>query len=220
MSKEIVQITDYNINLDLLISQYKNKENFKGILQAQNSQANDLEDAIFEVRDEFWLSTAEGDQLDIIGSIHKETRQGRNDTDYRAAINVRIVLNNGSGEAETIIKALTDLFGATTVQIQNQYNATLYIWADIVLTETQFNTLVNFTAAGVEVNAIVGSSNPFVFDGDSDGTGFGKLSDNDTIFLDTAGDTVQDTDGNDIYFLVNEADEDEGGEFQGVWTTN
>jgi len=219
MGQEIVKITDYDQILDLLIQQYKDKPKFVAILEAMNDQADDLESALFEIRDNYWLSTAEGDQLDVIGEIQGESRQGRNDTDYRTAIESRIILNNGSGEFETIITAFTDLFGATAVQLQNQGNAILYAWTDITITEYQFNTIVAFLAAGVELYVITGSTNPFVFYDDPDGTGFGKLSDNDQQLIDTDDDSIQDTDGDDIMVLVNEADPDEGGEIQGVWMT-
>ena len=66
---DIQKITDYNYNLILMIQQYKDKPKFKGIVEGMNDQANDLETAIFEIRDNFWLDTAEGVQLDVIGII-------------------------------------------------------------------------------------------------------------------------------------------------------
>lgn len=216
MSKEIEQITDYNTNLELLIQQYKDKTNFVGILQADNSQADDLETAIFEVRDYFWLDTAEGDQLDVLGAIQGEERLGRTDTDYRAAIKARVIINTGSGEPETVISTVKDIYGATTVMVSNIGSATFQVWADISLTYEQFLKLEKIIPAGVQLILVSGSTNPFVFYDDPDGSGFSKLND-DVPFLDTAGDTILDTAGDNIIVTVNESDPDFGGELQGVW---
>lgn len=216
MGIEIVKITDYDVILELLIQQFKDKPNFNGILQALNAQAEDLETAIFEIRDNYWVDTAEGDQLDVLGAIQNESRLGRNDTAYRAAILARIGVNNGSGEFETIINALINLFGATVAQLKNAGNANLYIWTDLTLVETDFNKLQSIVAAGVKIYVIHGSTNPFVMFGDSDGLGFDKIND-DEPFLDVNGDVIQDASGDDIQVTINESDGNSGGELQNVW---
>lgn len=53
---EIVQ-KNYADNESLTLERLKNKENFMGIIRAIHSQANDLETAIFEIRDNFWLNS-------------------------------------------------------------------------------------------------------------------------------------------------------------------
>lgn len=215
--KELVKITDYDFVLELLIQQYKDKPNCFAMLQTISKQAEDLETALFELRDEFWISTAMGDQLDVLGAIQGEIRYGKNDTDYRTAIQVRILINSGSGEFETLITALTGLFGATSVHLQNQGNANLYLWTDIVLTQSIYNNLAEITAAGVKLWAVGGSDNPFVFYDDPDGTGFGKLNDENQL-QDVSGNNVQDVSGNNILVITNESSPNYGGELQGIWS--
>ena len=177
MSIEIVQITDYDVNLSLLIEEYKDKEKFIGVLKAAADQSDDLEAAAFEVRDEFWLDTAEGVQLNVIGDIQKESRQGRNDTDYRAAIKVRITVNNGSGESETFYTALTQIYGATYARLQNIRSATLDIYVDIEISADDFQALERIAAAGVQllVHWWDNTITPFMFDGPSPGKGWDSL---------------------------------------------
>lgn len=183
MTKEISKINDYDVNLTLLIQQYKDKPKFKGILEAISDQADDLETAIFEIRDQYYIDTAEGVQLDVLGEIQDIAREGRTDTDYRTVIRAKIIVNNGSGEFETVITLLTEVFGASFARLQNMGNANLLIWTDLVITVEQFETLLNTIAAGVGLYVSFGSSNPFVFFDDPDGAGFGGYI-SDTLAID------------------------------------
>lgn len=215
--KELIKTTDYDFVLDLLIQQYKDKSKCRALLQTISKQTEDLETALFELRDEFWVSSAIGNQLDILGAIQNEIRYGKNDTDYRTAIQTKILINNGSGEFETLITALTGLYGATSVHLQNQGNANLYLWTDILLTEIIYNSLVEITTAGVKLWAVGGSTNPFVFYDDPDGTGFGKINDEEQL-KDVSGDNIQDVSGNNILVTRNESHPTSGGELQGLWS--
>lgn len=158
---EIQQIHDYNYNLILLIQQYKDKPKFKGLVEGMNDQANDLETAIFEIRDNFWLDTAEGVQLDVIGLIVGEDRLGRSDADYRDAIKVRIVINTGSGEGETIIFAFTQFFNATIVELRNIGSANVQVTVDILITQEIFNFFLDIIVGGVGLIIITGNDHPF-----------------------------------------------------------
>jgi hypothetical protein len=224
MSIDIIQITDYDANNDLLMQQFKDKPKFLQVMSSLSKQSEDLEKAIFEVRDLFWLSTAEGVQLDVIGSIHGESRLGRSDTDYRTAIETRIILNNGSGEPETVILFVSSVLGASTVQLNNLGNAVLQIWTDILITTANFNEIEEIIPAGVQLIVFNGSTNPFVFENDPSGLGFSKLED-ETMAIDTGtGADVLSVDtgtgAEEMGTLLNEWDPDDGGEFQGVIQTS
>jgi hypothetical protein len=106
--------TDQNADLKLMLGQYEKSKNLKGVVATNNKQSADLEDALFELRDEFYVDTAEGVQLDIIGKIFKVDRKGDTDTDYRERIKLTGA-TIGSGEPEFIIGALKALYGATFV---------------------------------------------------------------------------------------------------------
>jgi len=164
--KEIQKITDYNYNLNLMIQQYKDKPKFKAILEANNVQANDLETALFEIRDNFWIETAEGVQLDTIGIIVNEKRLGRNDTDYRDAIKSRIIINNGSGEPEIIIFAFTNFYNAGVVHILNIGSGNLQIRVDILITQEIFNFFLDIIGAGIGLIITTGNDHPFGFSSD------------------------------------------------------
>ena len=145
----IIQKTDYSTDLDLFLAQYANSTKLKGLVDSTYDQADDIEQALFEIRDEFWLSTAAGDQLDIIGSIFDETRNGDADATYRIRIESKAGLN-ASGEPEKIIEALKTLFGATFVTYIPGWPsqpASFYIITDAVITIVQ---LIRYCPAGVQ----------------------------------------------------------------------
>ena len=142
----IVQNTDYSTNLTLLLEQYKNSTKLKALIDSANISANYIEQALFEIQDEYYLEIAVGDQLDVIGTIFSVDRDGLSDTDYRAKIKTRTSLI-GSGEPEFIIAALQALYMATYVNYSNGFPAGFYIDTDAVVTLPQIRIL---SPAGVE----------------------------------------------------------------------
>lgn len=184
MSIEIQKITDYNTNLALLVDYYQNKPNFESILKVDNGIADQLETVFFDIRDKFFIDAAIGDQLDIIGSIHTEDRNGRGDDEYRIAIQNRIAVNQNSGEPESIIFALVNFYGATSVRIGVDSAAITALWADVLLSITSIQQIIQLLPAGVGLIFSFGSTEPFVMslanpdgttiDVDPDGLGFGS----------------------------------------------
>lgn len=112
----ITQKTTITIEfLAKLLEQFKSKPNISAILTAFLDQAQDLENASFEVLEETVLATAAGVQLDGIGTIVDEERQGRNDADYRIGLQARILLNISSGATEELIAIVDALTGGSAV---------------------------------------------------------------------------------------------------------
>lgn len=71
------------------------------------NRLQELEDALFTVIDPLSDPTfvaITGDLLDKVGARVGEDRQGRGDTDYQAAIRLRIRVNRSRGKAEDIVQ--------------------------------------------------------------------------------------------------------------------
>lgn len=144
---EIQQITNYDTEtINKFLAQYKDSENLKTIIKASNRSAEDIEKALFEIRDEFWIDTSIGAQLDIIGIIWDVPRNDDNDNDYRTRIIQKFALNN-SGEPELIIAMLKLLFDATYVDYKSFYPAGYDITTDSTITVEE---LVVLSPAGVQ----------------------------------------------------------------------
>lgn len=140
------KITDYNEKLSLFLTQFQDSTKLNGIMTAAYNRANDIETALFEIRDEMGLSTAVGDQLDIIGKIFDEDRLGRSDSEYRTILQLK-ASTVYSGEPEAVIEILKSLFEATYVHYHPSYPGKYYVVTDLSITSETINPI---SPAGVE----------------------------------------------------------------------
>lgn len=130
------KIPDYKVDLELIMEQWKNSSNLLGIITAALNRGNDMEDAIFEVRDLTNLDTATGINLDVLGKPWNESRENRPDDDYRIAIK-RKKLEFYSGAPEEIISILKGSYGASFVMYYPQYPGKYITVSDSEVTQEQ-----------------------------------------------------------------------------------
>lgn len=109
--------------LKRLLWQYKEKPVIEGFLTAWLQGAQDAEDLIWQVIEGRMLNAAVGNQLDILGRIVGELRQGKNDADYKAAIALRIRVNRSQGLAVDIIDVTRLATGGTAFTYTEIYPA-------------------------------------------------------------------------------------------------
>lgn len=93
----------------LLLAQFRDKPRLEALLQSFLAEVQELENQAFAVAAYRQLDLAFGVQLDILGAIVGEGRNGRTDESYRNAIRVRILINDSDGQVETLI-AIADLY--------------------------------------------------------------------------------------------------------------
>jgi len=153
--------------LDNLIAQFQNSSNLKKLLCSYMTQVQELEEAINFILDKFNLDCATNDQLDILGRIVNEFRQGQTDDEFRTAIRAKIAANTSDGTIEDLITigraalnqqgtiSITEIFpGAAFVSITNTTLST--ITASQVL-----RFLILGSPAGVRIFYIFIPSNSF-----------------------------------------------------------
>lgn len=163
---ELIQNTNYSTNLRLLLEQYKDKDNLKGLIDADNVQANDIEAALFEIRNLFWIATATGVQLDIIGKIMGIERKNRTDVDYAILLTAAAAIANDP-TPETIISALKILYDATSVIYRPFYPAKFYLFTDATITLPELE-IISPSGVGVLFGSQLFSGNyDPIFDGDT-----------------------------------------------------
>ena len=162
---EMQKHDDYNtLVFEKRMQQYKNSPRLSSIIETANDQANDLETAIFEVRDLFYLPTAEGVQLDIIGYIFNTFRQpGESDTDLRTRIQIS-ASSRFSGTPEEIITAIIVIFGGTYANYIPLYPAGFFIATDAILTNEQIEKLAPAGVGVGELNYLVDANNVNIAD--------------------------------------------------------
>lgn len=100
-----------------LAEQFHGKPEPGTVLAPFVGEVQTLETVLTSTIDAVALAYAEGAQLDGIGKIVGEAREGREDEAYRSAIGARILLNNSSGTIEDLIGLTRALLGDVAVQV-------------------------------------------------------------------------------------------------------
>lgn len=141
-------ITDRAVDaLGNLIDQFKGQVNIEAFIHAWAHQSEDVEQAGFGILELTSLATAEGVQLDGLGTIVGTEREGRTDADYRIRLGAQILLNNSSGTIEELLQIAVAL-GATSVTLTEVFPAKIEIECNV--------PIVN----GVEVARVMGLAKP------------------------------------------------------------
>lgn len=91
-----------------------------------------VEDAYWQLYSERWLDDAVGAQLDVLGRIVGQPRNGYGDADYRGHIAARIVANRSSGTAEELLTMVRTIVpGPTTLVLADAYPAGFVLQAGV-----------------------------------------------------------------------------------------
>jgi hypothetical protein len=110
MAENLTQILDrVDRTIKRLLSQFRGQPNMEAIAASYGAQFQEIEDVLWQLYTERWLSTATGAQLDELGRMLGEPRGDKNDDDYRAALYARIALNRSNGRIEDILFAMTNI---------------------------------------------------------------------------------------------------------------
>lgn len=104
--------------------------NLKRLLAAALMGAQDLEAALQQLLTQRNILTAVGAQLDVIGKIVGQARDGLSDDDFRRYCRARIAAHKSKGATEDLIKviSLVVLDDAAVVQVLNEGAATVRIF--------------------------------------------------------------------------------------------
>lgn len=109
----------------LLLGQFKDKPRIEELIRSFLSEVQELENQAFAVAAYRLLPYAYSGHLNTLGTIVGEPRNGRTDDEYRRAINVRILVNDSNGQAETLIAVVAlyeqiETLGGTVVITEYQ----------------------------------------------------------------------------------------------------
>jgi hypothetical protein len=161
--------------LDRLLDQYKGKPRIAGWIKAYLRQVQQLEDAAYDVLIKRLIDNAKDVQLDMVGRIVGELREGRDDDFYRVCIYARVRINRSRGNVDDVLAVLA-LITVTPVVFHEYRNACLSL-TFLAVTEYDpvaiFKPLSQTKAGGVKFTMIVPTTNsimllPMTWDGTSD----------------------------------------------------
>jgi hypothetical protein len=104
---ELEHVTDHEEQAyGLFIDQFAEKPRLAALLASYTQEIQELEDAIWAVRVGRFLDNAEGAQLDVIGKLVGEPREGRADNIYKILINGKIRTNWSLGRPKDVIETM------------------------------------------------------------------------------------------------------------------
>lgn len=92
--------------LETLYGQFQGAPIIDAIVASYAIQAQEIENMLIQLWVLRSLELAENDQLDVLGGIVGEDRQGRSDADYSIAIGARIRTNKSNATIEDILSAM------------------------------------------------------------------------------------------------------------------
>lgn len=167
-------------------SQVSTENNITKLLRALVGPFQKLEDTIQTLLVQRNVNLAIGVQLDQLGKLVGEPRDGVTDDEvYRRYVRARIAVNKSDGQPETIYRIARLVLGVTThtLEIENQGNASYLLRvAGGVLAWPVAELLVSYvsqaTSAGVRVTvefSLIDDTLLFAFDGGT-GLGFGDTN--------------------------------------------
>lgn len=108
------------------LAQYlRDKPNTTAVLGAFTAQHQDLETAVQQLLVDRTLDNAFGEQLDILGDLVGQPREGADDTTYRQRVRARVALNRSSGTSPELIALFLLLVPTATLKLRDEWPAAL-----------------------------------------------------------------------------------------------
>jgi hypothetical protein len=119
MVQAVTPITTHAADaLARLLQQFKGKEFIAALLNAINAQVQQFENDVDDLSDVLDIDLMGGVNLNNIGDVVAQLREGRIDADYRQAIRDKISRNAASGTPDQLIDIFDVLTGSTLSSIQ------------------------------------------------------------------------------------------------------
>lgn len=121
-----------------LLAQFDDAPKLHALVRALVAPLQTLEQAAFEVLSAFDVESARGAQLDVVGGLIGESRQGRSDTAYRAYVKARILANSSDGSAGTIYAIARALVGEDVLSLRLSTHPPAHYDLDVAATALRF----------------------------------------------------------------------------------
>lgn len=145
-------MTLYTNIKSLIPGQYKDSSNLNKLLEVLSTPFDDLVAVFASLKNILNLELAEGSQLDLIGQIIEEKRNGRSDSDYLKGIKFKTFKNTSKGFVDDVVKTLTLITSATKVIYSDNPPASYTIYTNGIDLNDDIKFLIDkITAAGISL---------------------------------------------------------------------
>jgi hypothetical protein len=127
-----------------LIEQYKGRPRMEAFIQAFADRVQDIEFALYMTLVESAIDDAVGAQLDVLGDLVGQDRQGMVDNEYRSFVKARIKANRSDGTIEQLIEIADLILESQDVPPE-----------DLIEVMELYPATVLFEAFGVTANPLI-----------------------------------------------------------------
>jgi hypothetical protein len=163
---DLTKITTHEVDaVARLPQQHKDRPKLEGLVRLHAARYQKIEDTLFDVLAQRALSEAVGEQLDVIGRVLTQGREGMVDDIYRRALAARLLVLRSRGTIEDVIAICVALLADGViitrddvgVRVENYYPAAIVVRLtspvpnDAALVERLFEYLRISVSAGVRV---------------------------------------------------------------------
>lgn len=147
-----------------LITQFRSKPNIDAFLGVYTTEVQGLETIYFQLLENRSIDASVGTQLDLIGTILNETREGLSDSDYRLKLIAKIAANISQGTPEDMINIYKILMQADQVELFEYFPGTIQLFASntepISAIQRIKDALNRTKASGVVIDSLVVINTP------------------------------------------------------------
>ena len=154
-----VQQDVVSVGLSRMLSQWKDKAVITGLFKSYLENIQVVENMWFQLLEERDIYTAIGEQLDVLGLIVGENREGRDDEEYRQALFNRIALNSSDGTPNKVLEILEVITLGENVNLFEHFPANIHYFTDGTTTSDITFIMDNASAAGVSVRVMTDVGN-------------------------------------------------------------
>lgn len=119
---------DQTTQIEKILYRFQSSKNITDLMFSLLQEVSVLEDTFTQLYNERNLQDAVGVQLDQIGKLIGEDRQGRDDEEYRKYLYIRTFVNNSNGTISDLEQVILKTEDASFIQIFSHYPASIYIY--------------------------------------------------------------------------------------------
>jgi hypothetical protein len=141
---------------------YVLKPEYEKFLRVFLEELQEVYDAFYDILGAFSIDDAIGAQLDLLGIILNERRQGLDDDDYRQILKLKTYLISSDGTISDVIDAVADLTGGTLVRFTEPFPAAVNITTNgLLASQSILDKVGQLVGAGIEANVTTVTGDPF-----------------------------------------------------------
>lgn len=144
---EVEQITDYVERGPASLSDRYRKPSIVALLRSWLGEVQEVENAFWQLLTERSVPNAVGAQLDVLGRLVDQPREGRSDEIYRIWVSAKVMVLRASGLVEELVAIVKHLLPDVPIYLEEYYPLAMMMRAENPIDPTLGTQIAKFLAA-------------------------------------------------------------------------